>query len=102
MACIQQQFLKRLAILFLHLLTLSMAVYLRPERGQDTGEEDWDAQAILRAGFEVGTLCNIMSYLLLQQGGEIKNQGLPSFLKQLVSDPVWSPGQVGSPLRTSV
>lgn len=80
----QQQFLKRLGILSLHLLTLSMAVYLRPERGQDEEPGEWDARAILLAGFEVGTLANIMSYLVLQQGGEIVNQGLSSFLKQLV------------------
>ncbi|XP_034241411.1 transient receptor potential cation channel subfamily V member 6 [Thrips palmi] len=85
----RQQFLKRLGILALHLLTLSMAVYLRPERkASDVAvEEEWDVTAVLRASFEVGTLCNIMSYLLLQQGGEIKNQGLSSFLKQLGNAP---------------
>ncbi|KAE8748924.1 hypothetical protein FOCC_FOCC004329 [Frankliniella occidentalis] len=82
----RQQFLKRLGILSLHLLTLSMAVYLRPERGEQE-DDDWNARSILRAGFEVGTLCNILSYLIVQQGGEIKNQGLPSFLKGLGNAP---------------
>nr|XP_018913838.1 PREDICTED: transient receptor potential cation channel subfamily V member 6 [Bemisia tabaci] len=83
----RRQFLKRLAILFLHLLMLSMAVYLRPvDREQPLiGGDDWSD--IARYGFEVGTIMGVLSYLVVQQGGEIKNQGLGSFLKQLMAEP---------------
>ncbi|XP_071443343.1 transient receptor potential cation channel subfamily V member 5 [Hetaerina americana] len=80
----RRQFLKRLAILFLHLLTLSTALYLRPT-DQNAPLLDW--QDILRYCFEIGTVAGVLSYVLFQQGGEIKNQGLISFLKQQTHAP---------------
>ena len=63
---------------------LSMAIYLRPvERHKSllgiTEWRDWT-----RYGFEVGTVMGVLSYVIFQQGEEIKNQGFSSFLKQLV------------------
>nr|AOR81475.1 inactive [Nilaparvata lugens] len=77
------QFLKRLCILALHLLMLSTAVYLRPlDRSKSLLEgDDWADYA--RYGFEIGTVIGVLSYLVVQQGGEIKNQGFFSFIKQL-------------------
>lgn len=69
----------------LHLLCLSGAVYLRPtDRTKPLiGGDDW--KSIARQGFEVATVLGVLSYVLVQQGGEIRNQGLISFIKQLVS-----------------
>lgn len=104
----QNQFLKRLLILFTHLFFLSISVYLRPatenlqnkleaESATDTilqngGKDDsengddvsLDVITVLRYISEIATLLGVLSYLILQQGDEIKNQGLPAFLKQLV------------------
>ncbi|XP_014251524.1 transient receptor potential cation channel subfamily V member 5 isoform X2 [Cimex lectularius] len=78
----RRQFLKRLLILILHLVLLSGAVYLRPtDRNKPLlGGNDW--QDYIRQGFEFGTILGVLSYLVVQQGGEIKNQGLWSYLKQ--------------------
>ncbi|CAB0003660.1 unnamed protein product [Nesidiocoris tenuis] len=78
----QRQFLKRLVVLMVHLFSLSGAVYLRPiERSKSLMEME-EFQDYLRAGFEVCTILGVLSYLIIQQGEEIKNQGLVSFLKQ--------------------
>jgi len=64
---------------------LSISIYLRPV-DQDKpllGEaEDW--QDVARYCFEGGTVVGVLSYLIVQQGGEILNQGLVGFLKQTV------------------
>ncbi|KDR16309.1 hypothetical protein L798_10124, partial [Zootermopsis nevadensis] len=81
------RFLKRLAILFLHLFTLSMAIYLRPvDRNKPLlGGTDWNDLA--RYGFEIGTVIGVLCYVIVQQGEEIKNQGFWSFCKQLMHSP---------------
>lgn len=111
----QNQFLKRLLILFVHLLFLSLSVYLRPatenlqnkeyeesrtdripsadgnsngdnDESDDADDESMDVTSIIRYSSEVGTLIGVLSYVIFQQGHEIKNQGLSAFLKQLVND----------------
>lgn len=96
----RNQFLKRLLILFIHLLFLSISVYLRPVRtdlaSEDADpndpdenggiEQSADAQNIIRYCAELGTIAGVLSYVIFQQGDEVKNQGLSAFLKQLVSD----------------
>lgn len=69
----------------LHLIFLSGAVYLRPtDRNKPLlGGDDW--QDYIRQGFEICTVIGVLSYVIVQQGGEIKNQGLISFLTQLVN-----------------
>ena len=42
--------------------------------------------------FEIATLLSALEFLLLQQGEEIKNSGMKSFLKNLVSH--MSPGEM--------
>lgn len=109
----QNQFLKRLLILSTHLLCLSVSVYLRPaHEGDDDDEEaattdgsgdatataalkelagtgeaggDYNAQTVARYCAELATIAGVLSYVVFQQGDEIKNQGLSAFLKQLVS-----------------
>ncbi|XP_026467661.1 uncharacterized protein LOC113371242 [Ctenocephalides felis] len=95
----RKQFLKRLLILFIHLICLSMAVYLRPTdnnfyyentldspyKYDDTG--DSDIKTLLRYVFEVATIMGVLSYVILQQGDEVKNQGMAAFLKQLTHAP---------------
>lgn len=82
----KKQFMKRLVILSIHLIMLSISIYLRPV-DQDKpllGEaEDW--QDVARYCFEGGTVVGVLSYLIVQQGGEILNQGLVGFLKQTVN-----------------
>uniref|UniRef100_A0A182RKY4 Ion transport domain-containing protein n=1 Tax=Anopheles funestus TaxID=62324 RepID=A0A182RKY4_ANOFN len=111
----RNQFIKRLLILAIHLFCLSCSVYLRPVRifsdddeddGADTAgdlsvndgtdtddtsdppiDEDIDFTTWVRYGFEVATVMGVLSYVVLQQGDEIKNQGLFSFLKSLGQAP---------------
>lgn len=81
----QLQFLKRLIILVFHLTSLSLAVYLRPaEIDADLmgWPEEWTD--IGRTIAECITVLGVLSYILLQLGGEVVNIGLISFLKQLV------------------
>ncbi|XP_052899945.1 uncharacterized protein LOC128306464 [Anopheles moucheti] len=52
----------------------------------DSGEEI-DFTTWVRYGFEVATVMGVLSYVVLQQGDEIKNQGLFSFLKSLGQAP---------------
>ncbi|XP_044006234.1 uncharacterized protein LOC122851212 [Aphidius gifuensis] len=82
------QFLKRLIILVFHLTTLSLAVYLRPA--------DIDADLMIwtneftnmaRVIAEFSTVIGVLSYILIQLGGEVVNIGLLSFLKQLTHEP---------------
>ncbi|KAF4530834.1 hypothetical protein B566_EDAN017784, partial [Ephemera danica] len=82
-----RQFLKRLLILGLHLFTMSMAIYLRPAGRASPLLGGREPRDIARYGFELGTLFSVLSYVVFQQGHEIKNQGLFSFLKQLRHDP---------------
>nr|XP_036232016.1 uncharacterized protein LOC106625964 [Bactrocera oleae] len=107
----QNQFLKRLLILLVHLLCLSVSVYMRPahvadddedevatsgmtskdaktrELAEETEDEEYDVQTIVRYGAEFCTIVGVLSYVIFQQGDEIKNQGLPAFLKQLTHAP---------------
>ncbi|XP_065076368.1 uncharacterized protein iav [Ochlerotatus camptorhynchus] len=105
----RNQFLKRLLILALHLFCLSCSVYLRPVRvfkdaSNDTpgkadssvtaapdgvyGEDEGiDLTTWFRYGFEIATVMGVLSYVVLQQGDEIKNQGLVSFIKSLGHTP---------------
>uniref|UniRef100_A0A1I8MW96 Ion transport domain-containing protein n=1 Tax=Musca domestica TaxID=7370 RepID=A0A1I8MW96_MUSDO len=101
----QNQFLKRLLILVVHLLCLSTSVYLRPAHDGDDDEEDetaqanaglqtndpeneeYDIQTIVRYCAELCTIAGVLSFLIFQQGDEIKNQGLSAFLKQLSHAP---------------
>ncbi|XP_053678362.1 uncharacterized protein LOC128728743 [Anopheles nili] len=109
----RNQFIKRLLILAIHLFCLSCSVYLRPVRtfsegdgevgdgggavaeslsgsegdGEFETDEDIDLSTWVRYGFEVATVMGVLSYVVLQQGDEIKNQGLFSFLKSLGQAP---------------
>lgn len=110
----RNQFLKRLLILFVHLFFLSISVYTRPatenlqnkeyeeshtdriptadgttKEHEDSEETEDDPMnnsisTMIRYFSEVATLVGVLSYVVFQQGDEIKNQGLPAFLKQLV------------------
>ncbi|XP_037068831.1 transient receptor potential cation channel subfamily V member 6-like [Pollicipes pollicipes] len=80
------EFLRKLMIMMMHLLSISLAMYLRPEYGQTlTGTTSKD---IARYCFEATTLLGCMYYLVLQSGSEIKNQGLVPFIIQLFHDPI--------------
>ncbi|XP_001355578.2 uncharacterized protein iav [Drosophila pseudoobscura] len=109
----QNQFLKRLLILSTHLLCLSVSVYLRPAHEGEPEEEsesalaaaaaalqdraepggtaeasdDYNAQTVARYCAELATIAGVLSYVVFQQGDEIKNQGLSAFLKQLSHAP---------------
>ncbi|XP_050074270.1 uncharacterized protein LOC126561931 [Anopheles maculipalpis] len=50
-------------------------------------DEVIDFSTWVRYGFEVATVMGVLSYVVLQQGDEIKNQGLFSFLKSLSQAP---------------
>lgn len=50
----------------------------------DIESESWDVSTIIRYSSECATLLGVLSYVIFQQGDEIKNQGLSAFLKQLV------------------
>lgn len=99
----QNEFLKRLMILVIHLVCLSTSIYLRPAHDGDDGGDDYefngddlkakgeagegkeyDVQTIARYCAELCTIIGVLCFLIFQQGDEIKNQGLSAFLKQLV------------------
>jgi transient receptor potential cation channel subfamily V protein 6 len=80
----QRQFLKRITIAFIHLIGMSIAVYLRPKDRTKPLMEFNDVQDIIRLTFELATVVGCLSYVIVQQGEEIKNQGLFSYVKQLV------------------
>ncbi|XP_076546096.1 transient receptor potential cation channel subfamily V iav [Osmia lignaria lignaria] len=82
------QFLKRLIILVFHLTSLSLAVYFRPSN-VDTALMKWPEEIteVARTIAECITVIGVLSYILVQLGGEIINIGLLSFLKQLSHEP---------------
>lgn len=85
----QKKFLKRLMILGLHLLLLSVSVYLRHSSAEADGHPNWglevtDARSGIRLACELGTISSTLCYIILQQGDEIKNQGLVAYFKTLV------------------
>jgi transient receptor potential cation channel subfamily V protein 6 len=83
----QRQFFKRITIALIHLIAMSVSVYLRP-KDRDHSLTKWeDAQDVVRMLFEFGTVCGCLSFVVVQQGEEIKNQGLLSFLKGLPKAP---------------
>lgn len=97
----------------MHLLFLSISVYTRPVTenlqnkeyeesrtdrvpvGDDStsdssvvsdgdDEESMGITTMIRYSSEVATLIGVLSYVIFQQGDEIRNQGFSAFLKQLV------------------
>lgn len=64
-----------------------MAVYLRPTDPEEPllGPVK-DVFDVMRYACEIFTILGVLSYVVLQQGDEIKNQGLVTFLKQQVND----------------
>lgn len=103
----QNQFLKRLLILFVHLFCLSTSVYLRTGAGysndekddlilanikanttaknDDSDDDDNSIRDMIRYCSEIATLICVLSYVIFQQGDEIRNQGLSAFSKQMVN-----------------
>lgn len=80
----QRQFMKRISIALVHLLFMSIAIYLRPTNRSQPLLEYRDLSDLVRLGFEMATILGCLSFVIVQQGGEIKNQGFVSFVKQLV------------------
>nr|QDR50962.1 Inactive transient receptor potential vanilloid [Heliconius melpomene] len=86
------KFLKRLLILMLHLLLLSVSVYLRHSSLEADAHPNWglevdDARSGIRLSTELGTIISTLCYIILQQGDEIKNQGVIAYIKQLIHEP---------------
>lgn len=101
------QFVKRLLILFSHLLFLSISIYLRPSRpaseeearlalaaAAPTSNTTWqerisnvEATDAVRYCAEICTIMGVLSYIIVQQGDEVKNQGFNAFLKQTKQTP---------------
>ena len=92
----QNQFLKRLLILILHLRCLSISVYLKTAHdgndNDDNGEKDpnndasikddeYNLRTIVSYLSELCTIIGVHSFLILPQGNEIKYHGLSVFLK---------------------
>lgn len=80
-----------------------MAIYLRPNDPNESLLEVTEWQHITRYCFEVGTVLGVLSYIFVQQGGEMMNQGVLSFIKQMVGVSEENTGQfnVPSPTNTS-
>ncbi|EDV91710.1 uncharacterized protein LOC6566275 [Drosophila grimshawi] len=53
----------------------------------DANGDDYNAQTVARYCAELATIAGVLSYVVFQQGDEIKNQGLSAFLKQLSHAP---------------
>ncbi|CAG0914329.1 unnamed protein product [Notodromas monacha] len=111
------QFLKRLVIVFIHLLMLTGAVALRKGEYQDANErisakrsrnswrfptttptpiDDYDeieeGVEVVRYTFEIATLLGCLSYIFVQLGGEIANQGFPAFMRSLLGGEIANQG----------
>lgn len=91
----------------IHLFFLSTSIYLRPATPNaekaaqlieendgeietiENNEEDkeLDIRSIIRYTSEICTIMGVLSYVILQQGDEVKNQGLKAFLNQLSNAP---------------
>lgn len=50
----------------------------------NNNENDINITNLIRYCSEIATLMGVLSYVIFQQGDEIKNQGLAAFTKQLV------------------
>ena len=104
----QMIFYKKIFFQIIHLLCISFAVYSRPPFDQplmrgiqaDTEIEEQDivrstSERVLveifllnctdRYCFEIGTLLSVFAFMLFQLGEELKNAGLNSFWKNLVT-----------------
>ncbi|XP_068157294.1 LOW QUALITY PROTEIN: uncharacterized protein iav [Drosophila tropicalis] len=53
----------------------------------DAADDNYNAQTVARYCAELATIAGVLSYVVFQQGDEIKNQGLSAFLKQLSHAP---------------
>lgn len=86
----QRQFNKRLLILFVHLFFLSCSVQLRKPRHPHESENEEEKEHgttwtdMSRYFCECVTILGVLSFVIFQQGDELKNQGLKAFLKSLV------------------
>ncbi|XP_023321114.1 transient receptor potential cation channel subfamily V member 5 isoform X3 [Eurytemora carolleeae] len=89
----QGMFLKRTLILLLHLITMSTAIYTRPDihssllNGIKPRTGEMSSTDISRYCFEVATIISVLTFLTFQLGGEIKNAGVSSFWRNLKSSP---------------
>ena len=87
----QMTFLKRLILQFVHLICMSIAIYTRPDQSVSllTGirydTDPINSTDITRYSFEIATILGCLAWLIIQQGEEIKNAGLQSFWRNLVS-----------------
>ena len=82
----RMQFLKRLIILFLHLLSLSVAVYTRPNQDRPlmTDVDHLEPIDYVRFTFEILTCLSCVGYVVIAQSSEIRNLGIKGYLSQLV------------------
>lgn len=55
------------------------------KQSDDEEDESMGVSSIIRYSSEVATLIGVLSYVIFQQGHEIKNQGFSAFMKQLVN-----------------
>ncbi|XP_063388342.1 uncharacterized protein LOC134674213 [Cydia fagiglandana] len=88
----RNKFLKRLLILLVHLILLSVSVYLRHSAAEAEANPEWrleitDARGGIRLACELGTIASTLCYIILQQGDELKNQGVVAYIKQLIHEP---------------
>ncbi|XP_022241912.1 transient receptor potential cation channel subfamily V member 6-like [Limulus polyphemus] len=82
----RKEFLKRLVLMFLHLIALSIAVSLRSSSdGNLLGPSD--LRSICRYFAELVTCLGCIGFVVFQQGEEIMSQGLLGFLINLSSNP---------------
>lgn len=87
----------------MHLFFLSVSVYFRSAPGSPhadnadlilanlqsnatevNGDSDNNIREMIRYCSELATIFCVLSYVIFQQGDEIKNQGLSAFAKQMV------------------
>lgn len=63
---------------------LENGIMVTEDPSEDPTNQETDVQEIVRYCSEIATLIGVLSYVLIQQGDEIKNQGMSAYLKQLV------------------
>lgn len=82
---IQRKFCERLLFLILHLLCMSIGIYLREPSGVHNSHLEYSAKDYIRFTSEIITCACCVIFVFVVQGTEFKTEGFYGFFKGLVS-----------------
>ncbi|XP_067126001.1 transient receptor potential cation channel subfamily V member 5-like [Centruroides vittatus] len=82
----RRQFMKRLSLIFIHLVIMSIAVFLRKDIGKPLLGPT-DVHSMCRYCAEIGTCVGCIGFVIFQPAEEILAQGLATFFINVISYP---------------